>query len=260
MTDWKDRLPARVWAALIHLGLSLLIAALASALVFGLWYPYPYREISGGRELFLIVVAVDVILGPLLTLTVFNLKKPRKELRRDLGVIGLLQLLALCYGLWTVFVARPVHLVFEIDRFRVVHAIEIPEDFTGKLAEDINAQPLWGPGMLSVRPFKDAAESFEATQVALSGIPLAAQPGLWEPYSQARERVLKEAKPVDALKKRFPAQAAAIDTLLAEHLAPNKAKPAALVYLPMVGRKSFWTVFIDPHTAQVVAFMPLDSF
>ena len=49
---------------------------MAAGLVFALWYPYPYREISGGRELFLIVVAVDVIMGPLLTLAVFNRSKP----------------------------------------------------------------------------------------------------------------------------------------------------------------------------------------
>ena len=46
-------------------------------LVFAVWYPYPYREISGGRDLFLLVVAVDVVLGPLITFAVFNRAKPR---------------------------------------------------------------------------------------------------------------------------------------------------------------------------------------
>jgi hypothetical protein len=32
------------------------------------------------------------------------------------------------------------------------------------------------------------------------------------------------------------------------------------VYVPMAGRKSFWTVFLDDSSAQVVAAMPLDSF
>lgn len=38
----------------------------------------------------------------------------------DFTVIGLLQVAALAYGLWTVFVARPVHLVFEYHRMAVV--------------------------------------------------------------------------------------------------------------------------------------------
>jgi hypothetical protein len=102
----------------VHLGISPCHCGLAAWLVFAVWYPYPYREISGGRELFLMVVTVDVILGPLLTLAVFNMSKnPIKTLRLDLTVIGLFQLAALVYGLWTVFVVRPVHLAFEMDRF-----------------------------------------------------------------------------------------------------------------------------------------------
>ncbi len=46
-------------------------------LVFAVWYPYPYREISGGRELFTLVVAVDVVLGPLITFVVR--KRERKK-------------------------------------------------------------------------------------------------------------------------------------------------------------------------------------
>ena len=119
------QLKPRFQAAGIHLCISLVIAALAATLVFALWYPYPYRDLSGGRELFTMLVSIDVILGPLLTLAVFNLKKPRAQLVRDLAIIGLVQLLALGYGLWTVYQARPVHMVFEMDRFRVTHAADI---------------------------------------------------------------------------------------------------------------------------------------
>lgn len=108
MQNWKGRLRASG----IHLGLSLGIAALAAVVVFGLWYPYPYREISGGRSLFMLVVSVDVVMGPLITLVIFNRAKPRRELMVDFSVVALLQLAALSYGMWTVFVARPVHVVF----------------------------------------------------------------------------------------------------------------------------------------------------
>ena len=164
-SNWKDRLRASG----IHLGLSLCIAALAAWLVFGLWYPYPYREISGGRELFLIVIAVDVILGPLITLVVFNRAKPWTELRRDLIIVVLIQLAALGYGLWTVWVARPVHLVFEYKLFRVVHAIDIPVELLDKTPTGITALPMTGPTLLSLRPFKDSGESMDATLAAVGG-------------------------------------------------------------------------------------------
>lgn len=253
MTNWKERLKACAF----HLGISLAIAGLAALLVFGVWYPYPYREISGGRELFLIVISVDVILGPLITLVIFNRAKPVRELRRDLAIVVLIQLAALGYGLWTVFVARPVHLVFEIDRFRVVHAIDVDETLLARKPAEVQAMPLWGPTMLSVRPFRDANESMEATMAALQGLDLGARPDLWEPWQAGKSRMLQAARPVGQLKARFPARAAEIDAALRDTRA---AQAASLVYLPMTGRKSFWTAFVDPATAEVVGFMPLDSF
>jgi hypothetical protein len=61
---------------------------------------------------------------------------------------------------------------------------------------------------------------------------------------------------VTELKARFASQAAAIDAAVAR----LGRKPEELAYLPMVGRKSFWTVLLDPITAEVLGFMPLDSF
>ena len=249
---WRDRLRASG----IHLGISLAIAAAAAALVFGVWYPYPYSELSGGRELFLLVVTVDVILGPLITLAVFNRTKPWSELRRDLACVGLIQLAALAYGLWTVAVARPVHLVFEIDRFRVVHAIEVPPELIEQAVADVSLLPWSGPTLLSVRPFKDDKERMDMTMAALQGAHLGARPDLWQPYAAGIPDVLRVAKPVSALKARFPQQAAEIDALLQK----ASKSPQTALYVPMVGRKSFWTVFVDPTTADVLATMPLDSF
>lgn len=252
MFNWKERLRA----AAIHLAISLAVAGLAAALVFGLWYPGAYRELSGGRELFLLVVAVDVVMGPLITFAIFNRKKPRTELRRDLAIVGLLQLAALCYGLWTVYIARPVHLVFEYKLFRVVHAIEVPEELLSRTPPGITALPLLGPTNLSLRPFANEKEQFDATMGALGGVSLSARPDLWQPYEAARAQVLAEAKPVPALRQRFAARAAEIDAAVVA-----TGKPAStLVYVPLAGRKTFWTVLLDASTAQPLGFLPLDSF
>jgi len=250
---WQDR----VKAGSIHLGISLMIAVLAAVLVFGIWYPYPYGETSGGRQLFLLVVTVDVIVGPLITFAVFNRRKPRDELVRDLAIVGLIQIAALSYGLWTVAVARPVHLVFEFDRFRVVHAIDVPEEKLSQAPSDIRTLPWTGPTMLAVRPFRDANEQSTATLMALHGQPLSARPELWQNYAEARARVLAAAKPAAALRARFAARVAEIDAAVAK---TGKAADK-LVYLPLVSRtSSFWTVLLDADSAQVLGFIPLDSF
>ena len=248
---WHGRLKA----AGIHLVISLAIAALAALLVFFVWYPYPYREISGGRELFLLVVVVDVVMGPLMTLAVFNLAKPRKVMRRDLAVIGLLQLAALVYGLWIVAVARPVHLVYEIDRFRVVHAVDIEPVLLKRAAPELQQLPLMGPTLLSVREFTDSKESFDATMAALQGSSLGARPDLWQSYEKAKPQIIAAAKPVAELKNRFPAHLNDIEAAM-------KSVPSntSVGYIPLVSRATFWTVLVNLNTAEVLGFVPLDPY
>jgi hypothetical protein len=187
---------------------------------------------------------------------VFDRRKPWGELRRDLAVVAMLQLGALGYGTWTVAVARPVHLVFEIDRFRVVHGVDVPEELLGREPPALQALPWSGPTLLAVRPFRNANESYDATMAALGGVYIGARPDLWEPYDAAKPRVLRAARPVGELKARLGPRAAGIDAALQS--AGRSAESVA--YLPVVGRKAFWTAFIDPVSADIISFLPLDPF
>lgn len=248
--------PSRLRACAVHLAISLVIAVLAAVLVFWLWYPFPYRELAGGRELFVLVVAVDVVLGPLLTLAIFDRSKTRRQLAVDLSFVGLLQLAALGYGLWTVAVARPVHLVFEIDRFRVVHRIDIADELLDRAPPELRTIPLVGTSVLSVRPFKDSGEKMEATFAALAGADLAARPDLWEPYEAAKPRVRVEARPVSQLLTRFPEET----SMIREQVRAAGLDPMTALYLPLAARKSFGTVVLDPASLDVVTFLSVDSF
>lgn len=246
----------RARAAGIHAVLSVCVVLCSAALVFLIWYPYPYREISGGRELFTLVVSVDVVLGPLLTFAVFNRRKPRRELTRDLSIIVLLQVSGLIYGLHAVALARPVHLVWEIDRMRVVHRVDVPDELLAQAAPDMRALPLTGPTLLAVRPFRDASERMGVTLAAVGGVTIGSRPDLWQPYSAAAERIRASAKPVDELKKRFPRNAAEIDAALQR----EGLTAAQALWLPLAGRKDFWTVFLSSDTLLPVAYLPLDPF
>lgn len=247
---------ARFQAAGWHLSASVCVALAAATLVFGVWYPYPYRELSGGKELFQILVSVDVVLGPIVTLVVFNTAKPRRELVRDMAIILTLQLCALCFGLWTVFQARPVHLVFENDRFRVVDAVDVPRALIGSTPSGIEALPLRGPTLLAIRTFVNPKEEMDDTLAALQGVQLGARPDLWMDYAPARPRVFFASRSIDDLKQRFPAA----QMQIAAAVAATGLKDTDLRYLPLAARKMFWTVLIDGRTAEVRGFINLDSF
>jgi hypothetical protein len=116
--------------------------------------------------------------------------------------------------------------------------------------------PWTGPSLLSLRDYKDAQEKADIMFAEVAGSPVGLRPDFWQPYALAKPAVLRNAQPVAALKARFPAQAAAIDRVLNE--AGRSAANTA--YLPLVGRNQYWTAFLDPGTAEVVAYMPLDPF
>jgi hypothetical protein len=252
MRNWKDSFRASG----IHFGLSLLVAAFAGAIVFGLWYPYPYREVSGGRELFTLLVSVDVVMGPLITLMVYSKAKPWKVMRRDFVIIGLLQLAALCYGLWTVFLARPIYLSFEYNRFRIVHAVEVRIDLLDKAQPEFRNLPLAGPRIIGLRHPIDLKEKNEVAFEALAGQSTAARPDFWQPYEKSIPEALKVAKPVTELMQRFPNSAGVIRSFLQSQ---GKLE-TQVAYLPCNARHYFWTVFLDAQSGQVIGFAPVDSF
>lgn len=251
----KLDLRRRARAAGIHLLLSGAVAAVAAGLVFGVWYPGIYRQVAGGRDLFMLVTSVDVVLGPLLTFAVFNLKKGWPHLRRDLAVIGVIQLAALVYGLTTVYGARPIAMVFETDRFRVITATQVVMDDLPKAPPEYRELPLSGPWLLGARAAKPGEESNEALFMALRGVDRAQRPQFWQPYAASTQDALARGRPVSALFAKYPERAGEIKSALRE----LKLDEADARFLPLMGRGGDWVVILDA-AGRLVHYVPLDGF
>ncbi|RYE42076.1 MAG: pilus assembly protein [Hyphomicrobiales bacterium] len=240
----------------VHLCLSIFVSLLAALLVFGFWYSYPYRDISGGKSLFLMLLGVDIILGPLITFCVYNPEKSKLEKLIDFSFIGILQLTALVYGLWTMYQARPVHVVFEYDRFVVVHAFEVPPTDFSSLPSGIDPLPISGPTFISLRPVREQ-DKLEFTMAALSGVPVAAQSDLWRPYADAKNEIRKVARPATELLMRFPSHAVQIK----ESIRRAGSVPEKIVYLPIASRgDQFWTILLNQDSLHPVGWLPIDTF
>lgn len=100
---------SRFGAFLVHLGISLAVFGVLAALVVFVWYPDFFFEADGGWQGLRIIVLVDLVAGPLLTLMVYKPGKPR--LKMDLSFIALFQAICLAYGTWVVWDERPLALV-----------------------------------------------------------------------------------------------------------------------------------------------------
>lgn len=185
------------WRAfLFHL---LISAALIGSLAFGLfslWYPPELLGFAKGDRLFLIIAAIDIVAGPLLTLIVFKPGKP--SLKLDLAVIGLLQFLFLAAGLWTVWASRPVFLVGGNGYFELVYASQIDAEDLKLAPAGFDELPAFGPRLVGLR--EPNAE--DAEQILAAGNfrrPRSTQPLLYQAFEASADALRQRARRVDRL-------------------------------------------------------------
>lgn len=246
----------RLHAAGLHLAGSLVVVAVVAALVFGLWFPGSYRTMAGGRDLLLLLMVVDVILGPMLTFIVYNTAKTRKHLGRDIATIATLQLAALGYGIHTVYQARPVALVFEYDRFRVISASEVLIEELPKAPPAFQRLSLSGPKLMAVRKAEAGAERSAALMTAaLDGVDTSQRPTFWISYgTHERAVATKAARPLKRLAEKYPDAVPAIDAFLAD----RGMTQASAVFLPVRARGD--AVAVLTPEGFVAGFLPYDGF
>jgi hypothetical protein len=251
-----NRIRKAAFASGLHFLASCSIVILASALVFLVWYPYPYRDLSGGRELFLLVMGVDIVCGPLLTLVLFNPVKPKAELWRDMALVVLIQLGALGYGLWSVWQARPLYLVLEVDRYKVVTRPVVDEVALATLPSELQSRWWAGPMVVGVREPKDVQERekimFESVQ---GGRDYAERPEFYLPYAgPVAAKALIKAKPLAVFLQKQPGQQSAATDLAIK----NGADVSQWMYLPVVARQD-WVAVLDKQ-GRIQGFLKGDGF
>ncbi|MEQ1557491.1 MAG: TfpX/TfpZ family type IV pilin accessory protein [Methyloglobulus sp.] len=233
----------------IHLLGSVLIALASAALVFFLWYPAPLAEATGVTNIYLLLLAVDVVIGPFITLIVFNPAK--KELKRDLLIVLLLQIAALLYGLHTVFITRPVYAVYNASRFDLVYANDLTDEKLAKVTHPLfKSPPLWGSETIAVRWPADEKLRTEILMNAITGkgddLPLI--PQYYVPYADEKAVVIKQIKPMESLRQLNTDRTQEIDALSQRYT----DKKAGIGYLPLIAKLKDLTVIVAIDSAEVL--------
>lgn len=237
------------WRAFaIHLLISLLIGASVFALLFFVWYPRLFFEASGGDRLVLLLLAIDVSIGPLLTLIVF--RSGKRGLAFDLSFIAFCQLAALLYGLSVITAARPVFVVFAVDRFVLVSANQLEDADLAAAPSPLYRKRSWfGPQWVSARPPKDMdlKENMNMASLALSGKDIELFPKYYQPYEQDAKAAGTKAKPLSELKGKDEHE----KKLLRDFLA-RQTNAVGLGFLPVVGRTRDQTAILERKTGEIL--------
>lgn len=163
-------LKQRAVAMLLHAILSVVFVGLFVLAVFFIWYPNGL-VVAGALHGLAILIIVDVVIGPLLTFLVYDLNK--KELKYDLAVIVILQLICFVYGAEKIVNERPVYQVLTSSNLELVTASEAKEHEIYK-----SLSLMHGPKFMildvSDDPIKN--EIAETTHAITSSTPYALQP------------------------------------------------------------------------------------
>ncbi len=239
-----------------HLLISLILAGLAALLVFGVWYPYPYAELTGGLALYKLVISVDIVCGPLLTLIFASPSKKLKERMVDFFLIGMIQLAALIYGLHSVSLARPVVVAFEADRMNVVTATEVDVNDLSHAPKDLQDLSWFGVRRVGLREAMSPDEANQSLDLSLKGIEPSMRPSWWLPDSQQeREKIRKVMKPLFVLAK---ARGMNEDSILEQASLRNDGKE--LYFLPFTSARNKEWVVILTEQADFLGYAPIDGF
>jgi hypothetical protein len=247
MSRWK--------AAAIHLLFSCGLALFAGALVFGVWFPPPYFHASGGDRLVFILICVDLVVGPLLTLIIF--RSGKKGLKFDLAVIALVQVAALVYGLSIITVSRPAFVVATIRRFVVVPANALDDKDLAKAVVPAYRNPPWfGPNLVSAQVPDDPKTHQEIIESTLAGKDIDRMPKLYAPVEQIQGELKRRAKPVAKLIEQNPSANGPV----VEQALRKLALPMERVgFMPMVAARGELVMLIDLDSGKPVLPLNLQS-
>jgi hypothetical protein len=244
----------RYKASSIHFLISASIVSAIFAVIFFAWYPGPTFRIAGAMSIVTVLVGVDLVLGPTLTLIVY--KEGKRGLKFDLVVIALVQLAALVYGSYTFYQERPYYMVYAVDRFNLVtekqvdkSEIRYPELLDKKFGEVI-------------RVFARLPEDPEEFQVFLDSVmfdgapDLEARPEYWEPYENGKGIILDATKPLENLNVSTDQDERRVQQAIAKF----QDKHPSLGYVPIGTLDEDIGMVMDMDSAEALGVIDVDPW
>ena len=183
---------AKLRAFFIHLLFSAVIIGIFMIMVTQFWFPGALFKLENVWEGLRILVPVDAILGPLLTLIIFAPGK--KGLKMDLGIIGAVQIAALIYGGWAIYGAKPEVIAWVGDRFEVVTSARF--DRANFPEQEFSPAQLGYPQMVYAMP---AQTDEERNEFIINNIQYQFLSERYRPLANYRESLASKALNIDYL-------------------------------------------------------------
>lgn len=240
-------LKTKLKAFIIHLLLSIILVSFVIGMIIYFWYPAKYWGVTSLKDIAILIISIDLILGPLLTFVIYNPTK--KSLRFDLSVIALFQISALAYGSYTLFQTHPVYITYSVNGFSLVNANEAQPAKAN--FEEYNVSKLSSAKLAYAElPADDDVQTKLIVSIALEGAPgLEKRMEYYKPYKSNIDKILSQSLDSD---KIFS------DPKLKKYLEPFLDKKKSinnLAFFPIKGSGKSAIVILDKTTAEPIALI-----
>ncbi len=229
----------------IHFALSLAVIGTFILFIWQVVYTPEVMRLEGGYEIALLIFAVDLTLGPLLTFILY--RKGKWGMRFDLVTIAILQLSAFAYGAWTLWIERPLYLTYVVEHIEVVPAEDIEGDpYT--LPPELQPSPWHGPRLVFVeRPTGKAREEIMFDALG-GGKDIYFYTKFYRPFRANLDHVRERAFSLDAIRQKRPESVAVMEAAVQRIGLPSER----LLLVPINGHALEGAVIIDGDSGEIL--------
>lgn len=239
----------------LHLSTSAGVLLLVLGAIYFGWYRWPGWYLTGVVRLLPIIVAVDLVLGPLMTLIIANPNKSSRQLARDIACIAVVQLVALSYGAVTLWKGRPLYYTYSTGELTVTQRLDLqPQEI--ELARERNPEfvphwyslPRWAWAPLPKDPKASNAILFA---VLHGGPDVNARPVYFKPWTQGLRDLRSRLQKVGDLRGFSPAQRQELAKRMQQYGLDTNAADT----MPMTGHGDSLLAVFDLQTLQIKALL-----
>ena len=234
------------------LGSTVVLSSILGTLYLG-WYHWPGWQLADVVHVVIVMVGVDVVIGPLLTFVIARSTKSRRELTRDIAMIVTVQLVALVYGTVSLWSGRPLYYAFSENVLQLVQAydIEAPELALAR-RQKAEFAPHWYslPRWIWAPLPQDPNESKKiVTSSILGGDDVISMPRYFKPWEQGLPTLRTQLKKVDAVAYFSTGD----KKLLKERMRAAGLPTDQLNSMPLTGRGHPLLAVFDPTSLKIMA-------
>ena len=236
----------------LYISQAIILIFLVAAYFF--WFPHSFTELGGFYDTALMLIFVDLVLGPLLVFLIY--KENKKHLKFDINVLLGIQLIAFLFGAYSLFLKHPAYAVFTVDRFILTNVSNIhpPPSWINQLRQHFFSPPEF---VVAHLPIDSQQQRLLTLDVVINGQPdIDSRPQYFSQFDQHIASIMNKSIQIEQLTLDAEAQ-----EKLHIFTQKHKDKFDSFAFFPLRGNNKKDVIWVfDRSTAKPIDILDIDPW